>query len=81
MSLQSFDAVILYQDFHLADGDGIELCQPLGLMPKCIEFDTVKIGIVEALPDPEKFNRIPVTHPVLDNVSGVVTILDSGDVG
>ena len=47
MSLQSFDAVILYQDFHLADGDGIELCQPLGLMPKRIEFDTVKTGCIE----------------------------------
>src|SRR5699024_8931295 len=31
MSLQSFDAVILRQDFHLTDGDGVELCQPLGL--------------------------------------------------
>ena len=31
MSLQSFDAVILRQDLHLADGDGIELCQTLGL--------------------------------------------------
>ena len=46
MSLQSFDAVILYQDLHLADGDGIELCQPLGLMPKRIEFDTVKRRVV-----------------------------------
>ena len=31
MSLQSFDTVILRQDLHLADGDGVELCQPLGL--------------------------------------------------
>ena len=31
MSLQSFDAVILRQDLHLADGDGVEFCQPLGL--------------------------------------------------
>lgn len=46
MSLQSFDVVILYQDFHLADGDGIELCQPLGLIPKRIEFDTVKRRVV-----------------------------------
>ena len=31
MSLQSFDPVILRQNLHLADGDGIELCQTLGL--------------------------------------------------
>lgn len=31
MSLQSFDAVILRQNLHLADGDGVELCQTLGL--------------------------------------------------
>ena len=43
---QSFDPVILRQDLHLADSDGIELCQPLGLMPKCIEFDTVKRRVV-----------------------------------
>ena len=46
MSLQSFDAVILYQDFHLADGDGVGICQPLGLTPKRIEFDTVKRRVV-----------------------------------
>ena len=31
MSLQRFDTVILRQDLHLADGDGVEFCQPLGL--------------------------------------------------
>ena len=31
MSLQSFDAVILSQDLHLAYSDGIEFCQPFGL--------------------------------------------------
>ncbi len=46
MSLQSFDPMVLRQDLHLADGDGIELCQPLGLMPKRIEFDTVKRRVV-----------------------------------
>ena len=80
MSLQSFDAVILYQDFHLADGDGIELCQPLGLMPKRIEFDTVKIRVVERFPNTQELNRIPVPQPVLDNVARIVAVLQLGDV-
>ena len=46
MSLQSFDSVILSQDLHLAYSDGIEFCQPFGLMPKRIEFDTVKRRVV-----------------------------------
>ena len=46
MSLQSFDAVILRQDFHLADGDDVGICQPLGLTPKRIEFGTVKRRVV-----------------------------------
>ena len=31
VSLQSFDPMVLCQDFHLTDGDGVEFRQPLGL--------------------------------------------------
>ena len=54
MSLQSFDAVILYQDFHLADGDGIELCQPLGLRHSFADehgIQVLQIGKADQLRD------------------------------
>ena len=76
MSLQSFDAVILYQDFHLADGDGVGICQPLGLTPKRIEFDTVKIRVVECFPHTEEFDGVSVAKPVLNDVPWIVIILD-----
>ena len=46
------------------------------LTSKRIEFDTVKIRIVERFPHTEKLNCIPVAKPVLDDVSRIVTIFD-----
>ena len=43
MSLQSFDAVILSQDLHLADGDGIEFCQPFGLRHPLIDEHRIQV--------------------------------------
>ena len=51
-----------------------------GLTPKRIEFDTVKFRVVKGLPDTKKLNRIPVAKPVLNNVSGIVAILELGNV-
>jgi hypothetical protein len=35
-----------------------------GLFFNPIEFDGIKLGIVEVLPDAEKFNGVSITHPV-----------------
>ena len=43
MSLQSFDAVILRQDLHLADGDGVEFCQSLRLRDSLVDEHCVQI--------------------------------------
>ena len=47
-----------------------------GLTSKRIEFDTVKIRIVERFPHTEKLNGISVAKPVLDDVSRTVAIFD-----
>ena len=46
MSLQSFDAVILRQDLHLADSDGIELCQPLGLRHPLVDEHRIQVFLI-----------------------------------
>jgi hypothetical protein len=43
MSLQSFDPVILRQDLHLADSDGVELCQTLGLRHSLVDEHRIQI--------------------------------------
>ena len=43
MSLQSFDSVILCQNLHLADSDGIELCQPLGLRHPLVDEHRIQV--------------------------------------
>lgn len=46
MSLQSFDPVILRQDLHLADSDGIELCQPLGLRHPLVDEHRIQVFLI-----------------------------------
>ena len=45
-----------------------------------IEFDGIKIRVVELLPDAHEFDGVPVPEPVLDDVVGAFTVLVAGDV-
>ena len=46
------------------------------LTSKRIEFDTVKIWIVECFPHTEKLDGVSIAKPVLNDVPWIVTILD-----
>lgn len=45
-----------------------------------VEFDGIKIRVVEPFPDAEEFNGVPVPKPVPDHIISVVRILIFGDV-
>ena len=51
-----------------------------GLLPKPVEFDGIKIRVVELFPDTKEFNGIPVPEPVLDQIIGPFRILVPGDI-
>ena len=46
------------------------------LTSKRIEFDTVKIRIVERFPHAEELDSVSVAKPVLDDIPRIITILD-----
>ena len=46
------------------------------LTSKRIEFDTVKIWIIERFPHAEELDSVSVAKPVLNNVAWIITILD-----
>src|SRR5471030_2810722 len=46
-----------------------------------IEFDGIKNGIIQALPETEELNGISVSHPILNDVVSPFTILVAGNVG
>ena len=50
------------------------------LVSNSIEFDGIKIRIIELLPNAKKFNGIPVTHPVLDDVVASLRIAVPGNI-
>ena len=60
--------MVLRQHLHLVDGNVIELRQAFCPRSKRIEFDTVKIGVVERFPDAEELDDISIAQPVLNNV-------------
>ena len=39
-----------------------------GLLSHPIEFDGIKIRVIELLPDAREFDGVPVAQPVLDQV-------------
>ena len=45
-----------------------------------VEFDGIKIRVVEPFPDAEEFYGVPVPKPVPDHIISVVRILIFGDV-
>lgn len=45
-----------------------------------VEFDGIKIRVVEPFPDAEEFNCVPVPKPVPDHIISVVRIFIFGDV-
>ena len=62
MGLQGFDAVILRQNLHLADGDGIEFCQPFGLRHPLVDehrIQVLQIGQADQLRDIGVVTDIP----------------------
>ena len=46
-----------------------------------IEFDGIKSGIIKLLPKPHEFNRIPVTHPVLEDIITPIGVSVAGNIG
>jgi hypothetical protein len=46
-----------------------------------IEFDGIKTGIVDLLPEAEEFDGVAIAQPVEDQVIGALRILVAGDVG
>jgi hypothetical protein len=52
-----------------------------GLFSNPIEFDGIKIGVVELLPDAKELDGVPVPEPVGDKVVCSLRILVAGDVG
>lgn len=65
----------------LASVMGRALPAALSLFSKPIEFDGIKIGIVELFPDAEELNGIAVAEPVLNDVVGPFRVTVAGDVG
>jgi hypothetical protein len=56
-----------------------ETVQP-GLHSNPVEFDGIKLRVVELLPDSEEFDGVAIAQPVADDVVGVVRILEFGDI-
>lgn len=56
-----------------------EAVQP-GLHSNPVEFDGIKIGIVEPLPDSEKLDRAAGAQPIADHIVRVVGVLEFGDI-
>lgn len=52
-----------------------------GLHSNPVEFDGIKIRIIQPLPDSEKLHRAAVAEPVSDHIVRVVRVLEFGDVG
>ena len=44
---------------------------------KPIEFDRFKTRVEERFPHPEIFNRVPVSHPVIDDDKRIITLMSS----
>lgn len=50
------------------------------LFSKPVEFDGIKIGVVDVLPDAEEFNGVAVAQPAADQIVAGVRIPVTGDV-
>ena len=44
---------------------------------KPIEFDMFKTRVEERFPHPEIFNRVTVSHPVIDDDKRIITLMTS----
>jgi hypothetical protein len=51
-----------------------------GLFSNPIEFDGIKNGIVELLPDAEKLDGVAIAQPVGNEVVGPLGVFEAGDV-
>jgi hypothetical protein len=52
-----------------------------GLFFKPVEFDGIKTGIVDVLPDAEELDGVAVAEPVADEVVAGGSVLVAGNVG
>jgi hypothetical protein len=59
------------------EDEAVESC----LVFNPIEFDGIKIGIVQVLPNAEELDRVPISHPIHDNVVRPVWVFVTRDVG
>ena len=60
---------------------GIDKTVEAGLHSNPIEFDGIKTGIVDLLPQAEEFDGVAVAQPVADQVVAGVCVFVAGDVG
>jgi glyceraldehyde-3-phosphate dehydrogenase/erythrose-4-phosphate dehydrogenase len=51
------------------------------LVSNLIEFDGIEIGVIQLLPDIEKFNGIAVAQPVLNDVVGSLVVFVARNIG
>ena len=52
-----------------------------GLHSNPVEFDGIKIGVVDLLPETEEFEGVAVAQPVADQVITGICVFVAGDVG
>ena len=60
---------------------GIDKTIEAGLHSNPIEFDGIKIGIVDLLPEAEEFDGVAVAQPIEDQVVRALRVFVAGDVG
>ena len=46
-----------------------------------IEFDGIKTGIVQLLPNAEKLDSVSIPHPILNDVIGPLAVFEAGNIG
>ena len=60
---------------------GIDKAVEPGLLFNPLEFDGIKTGIVDLLPEAEEFDGVTVAQPVGDQIVRALRVFVAGDVG
>jgi hypothetical protein len=60
---------------------GIDKAVEAGLHSNPVEFDGIKTGVVDLLPEAEEFEGVAVTQPVADQIVAGVRVFVAGNVG
>ena len=60
---------------------GVDKAVEPGLHSNPVEFDGIKTGVVDLLPEAEEFDGVAVSEPVGDQVVRALWVFVAGDVG